>query len=341
MPSLSTFFRKRRSLHTQPPNNDTTTTSHGDTNNNIIKPRNAARLTFTGTEAPSPAVSPPRGEADLGFADSSDETPTVATGPWRRHSQQHPPQAGTTGRLNRYVSTHDPFRRFRSRSTQFRFSGVGGGGSGPGVDDEGGPGLSWNESPEGQAETGAAGAQAQARTTWAQAAAAPQDQQQQQQQQQRVTEDWPLRTESPPSTSALMSARDASLAALQRPPLASARTPGREDGGAQLRRPNSEVGPRGSGEKHMHAHTNSSTSFASSGGPNKLQKLRRLPSLSLNRGFSRRGKKGGSCDTGRVGKSASHIFYVVFAPILSEHSLSSLVSPLRHAFSALGVLRTC
>lgn len=353
MPSLSTFFRKRRSLQTQPPPNDATTASHGD-NGNIDKPRKAGRPDFINEETPSPFSPLSHGYADAGLADSSDEQPVaapiVATGPWRRHSQQHPPQAGTAGRLNRYVSTHDPFRRFRSRSMQFRFS------SGDGNPRADSSEVSWSESPEAPA---GAGAQTQARTTWAQSTAAPQEQHEQDQQQRvTMTEDWPLKTtEVPVPSSGLVSARDASLAALQRPspPPASARAAAREDQVAQLQafagqehkrpRPSSEVGPAGTVEKHMHKHTKSSTSFATSGGPNKLQKLKRLPSLSLKRGFSRRAKKEDTPNVvvtpaALVSQQSSFLCFnfcvVCKASILPGHSLASIAPPCALPFLSLG-----
>lgn len=252
MPSLSTFFKKRRSLQTPPATNED---DSGD------RPREGARLTY---EPGGEAAATPRGaelEALARLADSSDEqaiaAPTVATGP-RRYSTA--PRTGTgTGRLNRYVSTHDPFRRFRSRSTQFRLNGGG--------DGDARTRLSWpaqrstSESPD-VAEPGRAQDQAQEQ--------APR----------RATDDWPM-TDS-------VSAREASLAALERPPVP-ARAAGQDAVQEQQKRARADSEARV--DKSL--HSDSSTSFGTGsggggGGGNKLQKLKRLPSLSLKRGFSRR-----------------------------------------------------
>ncbi|CAN8100645.1 unnamed protein product [Discula destructiva] len=294
MPSLSALFKKRRSLQGAPSN---------DTHHRANKsPREPARRTH-GDGATS--YRPPRGVVELvdWRADSGDEqasaSPTVATGPWRRHSQQQQqhhqhhqhqhqhqqqpqPRAGAgAGRLTRYVSAHDPFRRFRSRSTQFRLSG--GVGGGPSDVDEEARVTSWaarksvSDAPDVAGERVRGGAQVDTR------AQAPETEQQQQ----RSIDEWPSR----------VTARDASLAALDQT-RASARGPAQDKDVLQQTeddhrrpRPSSDIGPRMIDKAAAAVPADPSMSFANNGeNDTKLQKLKKLPSLSLRRGFSRRTK---------------------------------------------------
>lgn len=278
MPSLSTLFKKRRSLQSPPTK---------DQNDNGENRREAVRLNHGPEDAAAATtLQVAELEALARLADSSDDQaiapPTIATGP-RRHSAAPRPGVGT-GRLNRYVSTHDPFRRFRSRSTQFRVSG--------GIQSDARTRLSWpvrrstSQSPE-TPGTGCGHAQAEAEAPEDAPAQVPQG----------ATDERPLEQ---PLDVVGVSARAASLAALERP---LAVQPGDEEMVQQGEEEDEEVV---AGERHQeskmkkkkkkktssansqvradkvkHSHSNSSTSFG-------MQQLKRLPSLSLKRGFSRR-----------------------------------------------------
>lgn len=250
MPSLSTFFKKRRSLQTAPAKDQN---DKGDSLRETARPKYGS-----GRET----VATARGaelEALARLADSSDEhiiaAPTVATGP-RRHSAAAKPGMAT-GRLNRYVSTHDPFRRFRSRSTQFRLNG--------GVEGDARTRLSWparrstGESPE-VPESGHSQAEAPALSPSPTPFQAPT------QASQDAIDERPLKRG--------VSAREASLAALERPRAGQA-------GDGEEARAKGEGRVDKATQSHSHSHSSSSTSFG-------MQKLKRLPSLSLKRGFSRR-----------------------------------------------------
>lgn len=276
MPSLSTLFKKRRSLQS-PPTKDQK--DSGDSR------REAVRFNYGSENAPAATtLQVAELEALARLAESSDdqaiEAPTIATGP-RRHSAAPRPGVGT-GRLNRYVSTHDPFRRFRSRSTQFRVSG--------GIEGDARTRLSWpvrrstSQSPD---VPGTECGHAQAEIPADAPAQVPQS----------ATDERPF--ERPLDLG--VSAREASLAALERPRAAQAgdedmvqqgdeeqEVKAEEEEEQQQRHQkkmkkkktssaNSQVGI----DKAKHSHSNSSTSFG-------MQKLKRLPSLSLKRGFSRR-----------------------------------------------------
>ncbi|KAJ4386717.1 hypothetical protein N0V93_009615 [Gnomoniopsis smithogilvyi] len=255
MPSLSTLFKKRRSQQSPP------TKDQNDRGDSL---RGVTRLDYgSGCETTTTSQGAEL-EALARLADSSDDqaiaAPTIATGP-RRHSAA-PRSGGGTGRLNRYVSTHDPFRRFRSRSTQFRVSGV--------MEGDARTRLSWparrstSESPD---VTGAEYEQAQAQAQTQPQLPAPQ----------RATDERPPRN-------IVISAREASLAALERP-RAATRAGDVEEGVQEqqqrLTREDSEVRLEKAPRSHSHSYSKSSTSFG-------MQKLKRLPSLSLKRGFSRR-----------------------------------------------------
>lgn len=277
MPSLSTLFKKRRSLQSPP------TKDQSDSGENR---REAVRLNHGSENA---AAATPLQVAELEalarLAESSDDqaiaSPTIATGP-RRHSAAPRPGAGT-GRLNRYVSTHDPFRRFRSRSTQFRVSG--------GIESDARTRLSWpvrrstSQSPE-TPDTGRGHAQAQAQAEAEAEAEAPEDAPAQVPQ--CITDARPLNVG--------VSAREASLAALERPLAAESRdeevVQQEEEGEEEeeshqqnkkkkKKKKTSNTDNQVRAEKAKHSHSNSSTSFG-------MQQLKRLPSLSLKRGFSRR-----------------------------------------------------
>lgn len=295
MPSLSTLFKKRRSLQNP---------STKDQNSEGDIPREVVRLNYgSGSDA---ATTPQGAELETlaRLADSSDDQaiagPTIATGP-RRHSAA-PRPGGSTGRLNRYVSTHDPFRRFRSRSTQFRVSG--------GTQGDARTRLSWparrstSESPE---VPGAEYSHRQAQT------------QPQPQAPQHGTDERPL--------NAVSSARKASLAALERP-LAAPRAGAVEEGlqeNQQLqesKRTDSEVQVDNASPSHSHSHSKSSTSFG-------IQKLKRLPSLSLKRGFSRRMSTAVSPRTVSylptyLGRHCTRLGPFHFAPLLQPHILPQI-----------------
>lgn len=280
MPSLSTLFKKRRSLQSPPTK---------DQNDSGESRREAVRFNYGSDNAPAAkTLQVAELEALARLAESSDdqaiEAPTIATGP-RRHSAAPRPAVGT-GRLNRYVSTHDPFRRFRSRSTQFRVSG--------GIEGDARTRLSWpvrrstSQSPE---VPGTECGHAQAEIPADAPAQVPQS----------TTDERPF--ERP--LNLRVSAREASLAALERPRAAQAgheemvqqgeeeeeEAKAEEKGQQQQQKQrhqkkmkkkktssaNSQVGV----DMAKHSHSNSSTSFG-------MQKLKRLPSLSLKRGFSRR-----------------------------------------------------
>lgn len=273
MPSLSTLFKKRRSLQSPPTK---------DQNDSGDSRREAVRLNYGSENAPAATtLQAAELEALARLAESSDdqaiEAPTIATGP-RRHSAAPRPGVGK-GRLNRYVSTHDPFRRFRSRSTQFRVSG--------GIEGDARTRLSWpvrrstSQSPDVPGtEYGHAQAKAPADAP-SQVPPCATDER---------SFERPLKVE--------ISAREASLAALERPRAAQA---GNEEMEQQEERDEKkgeqqqqQLQQKGMKKKKTssaisqvkidnakHSHSNSSASFG-------MQKLKRLPSLSLKRGFSRR-----------------------------------------------------
>lgn len=274
MPSLSTLFKKRRSLQSPPTK---------DQNDSGDSRREAVRFNYGSENAPvATTLQVAELEALARLAESSDdqaiEAPTIATGP-RRHSAAPRPGVGT-GRLNRYVSTHDPFRRFRSRSTQFRVSG--------GIEGDARTRLSWpvrrstSQSPD---VPGTECGHAQAEISTDASAQVPQS----------AADERPLYLG--------VSAREASLAALERPRAAQAgdeemvqqaedeeeEAKAEEEQQQQQQRDQKKMKKKETSgansqvrvDKVKHSHSNSSTSFG-------MQKLKRLPSLSLKRGFSRR-----------------------------------------------------
>lgn len=290
MPSLSTLFKKRRSLQS-PPTKD----PNDKADSALVRPNYDS-----GSEA---VTTPPSAELEAlaRLADSSDDqaiaAPTIATGP-RRHSAAPRPGVGM-GRLNRYVSTHDPFRRFRSRSTQFRVSG--------GIEGDARTRLSWparrstSESPD---VPGVVYGNTQASTQTQTQPQAPQ-----------------YATDERPINAVVVNAREASLAALERP--RAARRTGGGEGGVQEQQQNSaradsEVRGDKAEQSHSHSHSESSTSFG-------MQKLKRLPSLSLKRGFSRRMSAAVSSSPRLV----STWTLLVWTPAPTPHFTPDLISPLQ------------